>query len=53
MIKMLLEDVNCIFIVCIDSNDSVNECRKYQDIISEYDVNSSKTIFIFNKVNNC
>ncbi len=47
---MLLDDLNCIFLVCVNGNDFKKEIQKYEEIISKINTNNSRTLFVLNKV---
>ncbi len=51
MIPLLLDDLNCIFLVCVNAKDYKKEITKYEEIISKNNANNIRTIFVLNKVN--
>lgn len=48
--NMLIEDNNCIFIICVTYEEFFKESKKFEEIVSKYDKKGSRTIFVINKV---
>ena len=48
--KMLFEDPNCVFIICLSFENYLKDYKQFEAIISNYDKGRDRTITIINKV---